>query len=404
MTIESLDRPELGVLERQISATARDLDELTRAVLDHVAAAGPLPTAALHGEVKVVVRICLGWLIHRLNGHPVRTGTDALEAAAAGCARAGVPVDTVLHAVNVGCKMGLDLIARSGPADPLGVVTGMSRVVELSKLVTATVCKAYVREHKADAAEHHTATHNLTSVLLGGQPMPPEMRFAAEYFVLAIALPAHPDESRPGLDRQVVARRKLRRLQSALATLLGGEALSLLSVDGGTVLVPSTARTDAELDGLVQALAEAACVPITATVVTARPDEVSTAARQAHELLDTAQRMGLEPGVHRFAELALQHQLSRPGVARDLLGDHLAPLDDHPELRETLQIYIETDLSRVRSAERLGIHPNTVDYRLRRIGELTGFDPARASGVWYLRSALVARMGAAHGRRPNGSH
>ncbi|PXX56323.1 PucR-like helix-turn-helix protein [Nocardia tenerifensis] len=393
MTIESLDRPELGVLERQISSTARDIDELTRTVLDHVAASGPLSVAALHGEVKSVVRICLDWLIHRLNGQPVRTPTDGLEAAAAGCARAGIPIDTVLHAVNVGCKVGLDLVARSGPTDTLGVVAGMNRVVELSKLVTAAVSKAYVREYKADAAEHQTATHNLTSVLLGGQPVPEEMRFAAEYFVLALALPAHPDENRPELDRQVVARRKLRRLQSALATLLGGEALSLLSVDGGTVLVPTSARTDAELDALVQALSAAARVPITATVVTARPDEVSTAARQAHELLDTAQGMGLDPGVHRFAELALQHQLSRPGIGRDVLGNALTPLDNHPELRETLQIYIETDLSRLRSAEYLGIHPNTVDYRLRRIGELTGFDPARASGLWYLRSALIARMG-----------
>ncbi|MFI6041672.1 PucR family transcriptional regulator [Nocardia sp. NPDC051321] len=393
MTIESLDRPELGVLGRQIALSAREIDALTRTAIDHVAAARPLSGGALHGEVRVVVRICLDWLIQRLNGEPVDAPTAGLEAAAAGCAGAGIPIDTVLHAVNEGFKVGLDLMAYPRPADTLGVVTGIGRVVELSKLVTAAVSKAYVREYKADVAEHQTATHNLTSALLGGQPAARELLFAAEYFVLAIALPPHPDESRPGLDRQVVARRKLRRLQSALATQLGGEALSLLSVDGGTVLVPSTARTDAELDGLVRALADAARVPITATVVTARPDEVPGAARQAHELLDTAQRMGLEPGVHRFAELALVHQLSRPGIARELLGNHLTPLDAHPELRETLRIYIDTDLSRLRSAEHLGVHPNTVDYRLRRIGELTGFDPARANGLWYLRSALIARMG-----------
>lgn len=391
MTIESLDRPELGALGRQISLSARDLDVLTRTVIDHVAAAGPFSGAALHGEVKIVVRICLDWLIHRLNGHPGPAGTDGLEAAAATCAHAGIPIDTVLRAVNEAFKAGLDLIARPEPADTVGVVTGIGRVVELSKLVTGAVSKAYVREYKADAAERQTTTHNLTSALLGGHPPAHDLLVAAEYFVLAVALPAHPDEDRPGLDRQVVARRKLRRLQSALAELLDGEALSLLSVDGGTVLVPCTASTDAELDGLVQALAGAARVPITATVVNARPHEVPSAARQAHELLDTAQRMGLDPGLHRFPELALQHQLSRPGIAREVLGNHLTPLDEHPELRDTLQVYIDADSSRLRAAERLGVHPNTVDYRLRRIGELTGFDPARASGLWYLRSALIAR-------------
>ncbi|MEU7143492.1 helix-turn-helix domain-containing protein [Nocardia sp. NPDC046473] len=395
MTIESLDRPELGVLGQQISLSAREIDALTRTAIDHVAAAEPLFGGGLHGEVRIVVRICLEWLIHRLNGDPVDAAPARLEAAAAGCAGAGIPIDTVLHAVNEGFKVGLDLMARPKPVDTLGVVRGIGRVVDLSKLVTAAVSKAYVREYKADAAEHQTATHNLTSALLGGQPATRELLFAAEYFVLALAVPEHPDEGRPGLDRRVVARRKLRRLQSALATQLDGEALSLLSVDGGTVLVPTTALTDAELDGFVQAMADAARVPITATLVTARPDEVPSAARQAHELLDTAQRMGLAPGVHRFAELALVHQLSRPGVAREVLGNHLTPLDAHPELLETLQIYIDTDLSRLRSAEHLGVHPNTVDYRLRRIGELTGFDPARANGLWYLRSALIAQMGVA---------
>ncbi|MBF6125809.1 PucR family transcriptional regulator [Nocardia brasiliensis] len=392
MTIDSLDRPECGVLRRQLSSSARDLDVLTRTVITHLAT-GPMAQTVQRGEVKAVVRICLEWLIQRLNGHPVPTVTDRLESAAGECARAGIPIDTVLHAVNEGCKLGLDLIARPGPADALGVVTGIARVVELSELVTVEVSKAYVREHKADAAEHQTETHNLTSALLGGHLAGSELSFAAEYFVLAIALPAHPDEGRPGLDRQVVARRKLRRLQSALATELGGQALSLLSVDGGTILVPGTARAEAELDDLVQALAAAACVPVTATVVLARPEGVPAAARQAHELLDTAQRLGRGPGVHRFAELALQHQLSRPGIGRDVLGHHLAPLDEHPDLRETLQLYIDSDLSRQRTAEQLGVHPNTVDYRLRRIGELTGFDPARAGGLWYLRSALVARLG-----------
>ncbi|WP_280381795.1 helix-turn-helix domain-containing protein, partial [Nocardia wallacei] len=46
---------------------------------------------------------------------------------------------------------------------------------------------------------------------------------------------------------------------------------------------------------------------------------------------------------------------------------------------------------RQRTARLLHVHTNTVDYRLKRIGQLTGFDPTQASGLWYLRSALVAR-------------
>ncbi|PPJ24859.1 helix-turn-helix domain-containing protein, partial [Nocardia nova] len=36
-------------------------------------------------------------------------------------------------------------------------------------------------------------------------------------------------------------------------------------------------------------------------------------------------------------------------------------------------------------------HTNTVDYRLKRIAQLTHLDPTQPSGLWYLRSAPIAR-------------
>ncbi|WP_174189768.1 PucR family transcriptional regulator, partial [Nocardia barduliensis] len=80
-----------------------------------------------------------------------------------------------------------------------------------------------------------------------------------------------------------------------------------------------------------------------------------------------------------------------PGPAREHLGSLLDPLDEHPELLETLQVHIAHNLNRGRTARLLHVHTNTVDYRLKRIAQLTGFDPTMASGLWHLRSALVAR-------------
>ncbi|PSK32159.1 PucR family transcriptional regulator, partial [Nocardia seriolae] len=101
--------------------------------------------------------------------------------------------------------------------------------------------------------------------------------------------------------------------------------------------------------------------------------------------------LGLVRGLFRFDELALEYQLTRPGPGRDHLGSLLDPLDEHAELLETLQSHISNNLNRQRTARMLHVHTNTVDYRLKRIGQLTGFDPTQASGLWYLRSALVAR-------------
>jgi len=89
--------------------------------------------------------------------------------------------------------------------------------------------------------------------------------------------------------------------------------------------------------------------------------------------------------------------LTRPGPGRRHLRQILEPLDASPELLETLEIHISHDLNRQRSARQLHLHTNTVDYRLKRIAQLTGFDPTRPSGIRHLQAALVARRLEAQG-------
>ncbi|WP_280484306.1 PucR family transcriptional regulator [Nocardia cyriacigeorgica] len=402
MTIENAIRPGCQTPGRSISPPVRDVRRLSRRLVDHLAGSVPpfttLTAEVMAGDVAALVRVCVEWSIQRMSGDDQPVPTERINAAAAKWAKDGVPIDTVLHAVHAGFKAGLDLLfARTEPNGSGNIVDGTTAALELLNLITSTVSKAYVREHRAGVAEHHTAVHTLTSALLGGHATSKMARecgiqIAAEYFVLAVSLPAHPDESHPRLDPHVVARRKLRRVQAALADQFGDTALSLLSVDGGTLLVPARASAESELDEMVRKLSEAALVPIRATVLTAAADEVASAADRAHDLLDTVHQLGRGPGLYRFAELALHYQLTRPGIGRDILHARLAPLDDHPELMETLRVFFAMDLNRQRTARILHVHPNTVDYRLRRIGQLTGLDLSPTEGLWYLRSALIARV------------
>ncbi|WP_067654336.1 PucR family transcriptional regulator [Nocardia harenae] len=396
---ESSVRPGSGPGNSPISPARPEMHRLSRDLTARLARSGiacaGAPNAPAGADLTAVVRGCLGWLVQRLElGRAPDGRIERLEPAAAEWARDGVPIDTVLRGVHHGVRAGLDALFPD-PASGFDITTGTTAVVELLDLISCTVSKAYIRELRGAADGHQTSVHTLTSALLGGHggsAMARESGIAPApgYFVLALAVPAHSDEHRPDLDRAVVARRKLRRLQSALAGRFGEHALSLLSVDGGTVLVPEDRCTEAEIDDLVRELAAAALVPLTATVFSAPPESVATAARQAHELLDTVEQLGLQPGVHRFDELALEYQLTRPGIGRDLLRTQLAPLTEHPELLHTLRVYIAADRHRQLAAQRLYVHPNTLDYRLRRVGELTGLNPTEPRDWWYLHAAVVA--------------
>jgi sugar diacid utilization regulator len=84
--------------------------------------------------------------------------------------------------------------------------------------------------------------------------------------------------------------------------------------------------------------------------------------------------------------------VSRPGPARDRLADLLTPIAGRADLLSTLEGWFEADFDRRRAAAALHVHPNTLDYRLRRIAELTGLDPGTARGLQLLGAAVTAHQ------------
>ncbi|MGW6728471.1 PucR family transcriptional regulator [Nocardia sp. NPDC055029] len=382
-----------------ISRPMRDLrtrpGRLVGHVADDAAAHRPRPGDATAGENAAVTRICVDIAGGILDGHDVAEKTDQLAVAAAGWAHDGIPVDTVLHAVHESLRRRMEFAAVP-EATGSSLLDGFRQAVAASDLMCTTVSRAYVRQHREVASEHHAAVHTLASALLAGQPTTTMARecgiaVADAYSVLALWIQAHPDEHDSRVDGAVVARRRLRRVQAALAQRCGERALALLSVDGGTLLIPANLLADKELDTLVESLSRGARVDITAALMPAATDEIPAAAERAHELLDMVERLDCPPGLYRFADLALEYQLTRPGPGRAELGELLRPLDNHPELYETLRVHIANNMNRQRTARLLHIHTNTVDYRIRRVAHLTGLDPTQGSGLWQLRSAMIAR-------------
>ncbi|MGZ0148899.1 PucR family transcriptional regulator [Kribbella sp. WER1] len=129
---------------------------------------------------------------------------------------------------------------------------------------------------------------------------------------------------------------------------------------------------------------------VTIAVARAAPNDVPAAVGLVRELLEVVRLHHRPAGVYELDDLLLEYQLSRPGPARERLADMLAPLADRHDLMTTLRRYLSNARNRRQTAIDLHVHANTVDYRLRQVGRLTGLDPGRDDQLPRIVAALVA--------------
>lgn len=267
------------------------------------------------GDVATAARNCLAAAAELL---PPRTSQgEGQPPEIAGCAarwaREGIALETVLGAYHDEVRNALEFLADQVDDERADhFLAGARLVVRVLEMVTVTASTAYVDEHRAVAREHQTAAQTLVSALLGGQVVGELARatgipIARSYQVVALGIPAHPDERRPGAGA-IAARRKLRRVQAALAGPLGSRALSVLSTAGGTVLVPlddAIARTGSftMTEEVLAMVGDAAEVPLTAAFATGGTAHIPELAGRAHELLDRLRAADTPPGLYRVADM-----------------------------------------------------------------------------------------------------
>jgi sugar diacid utilization regulator len=172
--------------------------------------------------------------------------------------------------------------------------------------------------------------------------------------------------------------------------------LSLLEPSGGSALIPTGVDNRAEVADLLSELVgkltlAAGSEVLAGGAVATGVTDIYRAGRQASDIVRLARQLGRPPAGYLLQDVLLEYQLTRPSDAHAALSGLLDPLDRNPDLPHTLAVYLEHDLDRRRTASALHVHPNTLDYRLRRIVELTGLDPSTSRGLQLLGAALAAR-------------
>lgn len=215
-------------------------------------------------------------------------------------------------------------------------------------------------------------------------------------FLLELQPGPHAPASAPH-DIQRLQMRLLARREDALTATVGPSEMVLLdSWEPARKGVDATPQR--RLEALAQLVREECALPFTLSMGIALPGLEGAAV--SYQSARSASRLGRlrtpQAQVLSYYDLALPvllsgldsgwqaHQLRMP-IAR-LAGDKSRAM-----LRTTLDTWFARDENSAATAAALGIHRNTLDYRLRRIGELTGLDLARSEDKLMLYvSALLS--------------
>ncbi|MGC0423170.1 helix-turn-helix domain-containing protein [Embleya sp. AB8] len=379
--------------------------KLTREVLARLRAELPayaaLPAEELAGDIAEITQHTLRVFADVVEGRLAVGDVDLApqRASAAQRAEEGVPLDAILTAYQIGVEMcWRETVDRARPEELTDVLALFAELLQLQRALVGAVAAAYLDARRFLDEPGRGGRAALLGALLAGEPAAAitgrtGLRPAARYLVLTLALAAHPDEARPGPCAAIAARRKLRRLRQALDPHTVEPMLTSLDPDGGLALLPIGAAAPGwpDVRALIAHAAHEADTPITAAAALAEPAGVPDVVERNAEVLRLVRGGGRGPGLYLFTDVLLDYQLSRPSAALPGLAELLTPLDHKPELLLTLETYLTHGRDRRATAATLHLHPNTVDYRIRRVTTLTGLSPNRVTDLHQLNAALVAR-------------
>lgn len=394
-------RPLASRVERQLDRLAR---QMLNAFIVEIPLYGQLPKEQLEGEILDILRFNLNQFFETLSkGEELSAADlDVIRASAARRAEERIPLQDVLTAYHLGASMGWEALVAVAVDDEKDLLLDAAgRLIRYVQTVTTAVSGAYLEERQAIFGEERDARRALAEALLSGldpRSLAERVGHNVAHGYVAVALQVDPsaDEQQEEVSAAVAGRRKVRRLEQQLLSLAGPASLSLMTPTGGTVLLPQAGEDPADAMGavpkLVEALAEAAGAPIVAGMAYGKgPIGIEEAGREAREVVRLATEQDRPPGTYKLDDLLFEYVITRPSPAADRLVEVLTPLDSGPELIATLEGYFAANFDRRKAAAALHVHPNTLDYRLRRVGELTGLSVQTSQGVQVLGAALTIR-------------
>lgn len=389
MVVATLDATD----QRRLAAIVDRLDpgdvaeQLVTSFREEIAGYRRLPTPVIGQQILDVARRNVELCFRSIaSGHePSVADLEPFMVSARDRASEGMPLEDLLHAYRLGGRLGwLAIVAAAEPEERASLIIAAERLMHYVDAVSAAVAQAYLDERQQVVSEEERAARDLFDALVGDGPVGKRLEAFAERRGFELADSYRPFVLRlPGsAGRHHAELASALRRDGVLALTEGDRVAGLLGADEAERVAPG--------NGLV-VVGE----PIRRRHLAAAIDELRVVA----ELAESNGVGGrVDPQAFALELLLLAAPRHAAAIARRVLNPiQVADAGRGSELMTTLEEFLECGLDRRRTAERLHVHPNTLDYRLKRIRELTDLDPRNPQHVALL--VLAMKVGPMPDRR-----
>jgi sugar diacid utilization regulator len=397
---------------RILTALREHLDDVIDAAVDAMreeipayADAEPSLLADVRHQVELHYRTKLA---HLLDDQEVTLEDLAFtRGAAMRRARSGFGLEDYINAFRVGQQVFWEAVLEHAGAGRLGHEAALTLATPLMRycdFASTLAGHAYVEFQQHAVADADRERRDLLEHLLAGKlPTRGPLQAAAHAYglgpdvrmlvVAAVAAGPSPDADAAFAASAALARATLGEPRT-LVVARQAEIVAVLALGPGCDCARMCARVET-----VHARLRGEGLPLAMGVSTlaAGIEELPRAYEEARSALET---VALAGGVAALPRLSAFDYLARsaPDTARRLVEPSLRALlaEDRARggpMRDTIEALAAADLRLVGAAERLQVHPNTAQYRLRRIEERTGRNPRSVRDLIELLVAIALADG-----------
>jgi hypothetical protein len=277
--------------------------------------------------------------------------------------------------------------------------------MEFFDCVGAILAEAHAAEEGLSVAQNTRAYVSLIDDLLRGlEPKDAEARRLRTLcgirpgapMAVAVARPLQSGNGKP-IDLEVTLRSLVRLIQQVLPSATFGKLVDIRNGEA-TVIVCSDADTArgflkiVRRHGFGRRAVEGLVAGVGVSTDTSEVTRLPESLEEARLALEFA--TGTQPLMH-FSDIDLPEFLIRRAnmTALRLVPEstrHLTTANGGPsgDLSRTIRAFADCSLNVKQTAQHLGVHANTIYFRLNRINKLTGIDPRTFSGTSLLLTAL----------------